>query len=103
MKLVLSALALAFALIQIGSAQDATGDWQGTLQAAGSSLHLLFHITKAEGGSLKATMDSLDQNAMGIPITSVTVTDAHLTLEANTIHAKYDGKFNKDFSQIDGT
>src|SRR5579863_3109421 len=49
--------------------QDIAGDWQGTLSAGGTELRLVLHITKSSDGSLKATLDSIDQpGANGIPV-----------------------------------
>ncbi len=47
--------------------QDVTGDWQGSLSAGGAELRLVLHITKGADGALKATLDSVDQGANGIP------------------------------------
>ena len=43
------------------SAQDLTGDWQGTLGAAPRQLRVILHIEKADGSSWKATLASIDQ------------------------------------------
>jgi pimeloyl-ACP methyl ester carboxylesterase len=48
-------------------------------------------------------MDSLDQNATGIPVTSVTRASASLKFEIKSIGGKYDGTISQDLSTISGT
>jgi hypothetical protein len=79
------------------------GDWQGTLNAGGTQLRLALHIAAAKDGSLTATLDSLDQGAIGIPVTSVTLKDSKLGLTVDAVHGTYDGIVNKDATGIDGT
>lgn len=97
--LVLSAFAVLGA-----SAQEVSGDWQGTLHIAdGGELHLLLHIVRGQNGSLNATLDSLDQNARGIPISTIALKDSTLTFESSAIGGSFQGKLNADASAIEGT
>jgi uncharacterized protein (TIGR03435 family) len=50
------------------SAQDLTGQWQGTINP-GKELRLVFVIANADGGGLRGTMHSIDQGGQGIPAT----------------------------------
>ena len=79
----------------IAKAQDVVGDWQGTLKAGGAELRLALHITKAEGGELKATLDSIDQGANGIPVTSVTLKNSKLTLLVDSVRGTWEGTVNR--------
>ena len=54
------------------------GLWEGTLKTGPLDLRFAFKITK-EGDTLKATMDSLDQGAKGIPFSKVTFAEGKLT------------------------
>jgi hypothetical protein len=47
-------------------AQDAAGDWQGTLKAGGAQIRVVVHISRNPAGNLTATFDSPDQGATGI-------------------------------------
>jgi fermentation-respiration switch protein FrsA (DUF1100 family) len=83
---------------------DLAGDWQGTLNAGGQQLRLVLHITKAPDGSLKATLDSIDQpGANGIPVNSVALKDSKLSLEVAMVHGTYEGKVSADGKTISGT
>jgi len=84
--------------------QDITGDWQGTLSAGGAELRLVLHLTKAPDGSLKATLDSIDQpGGNGIPVSSITLKDSQLHVGIDAVHGTYDGKVAPDAKTISGT
>ena len=87
----------------LASAQDVTGDWQGTLTAAGAELRLVLHITKSADGTLTATLDNVDQNANGIPVSSVVLKDSKLSLGINAVHGSYEGTVAPDGKSISGT
>lgn len=84
-------LALACATVAPLEAQEITGDWNGILEAQGTQLRLVFHIARSDSG-LQATMDSPDQGAMGIAISSTSFTDSRLRLELRRIGAVYEGR-----------
>src|SRR5208283_765195 len=87
----------------VANAQDVVGEWEGTLKAGGAELRLVLHITKGEGGELKATMDSVDQGANGIPVSAITLKDSQLSLEVEAWHGTYEGKVNAAATEIEGT
>lgn len=84
-------------------AQDIAGDWQGTLSAGGMELRLVLHVTKSTDGSLKATLDSVDQGANGIPVSSITLRGSKLHLGVDAVHGTYDGTLAPDAKIISGT
>jgi CubicO group peptidase (beta-lactamase class C family) len=79
------------------------GDWQGTLNAGGAQLHLVLHVTAAKDGALAATLDSVDQGANGIPVTTIILKDSKLNLTVEAAHGAYEGVVNKDATEIAGT
>ena len=102
-KLILLAL-VTLALTPLGRAQSQiAGEWQGTLNAGGAQLRLVLHVTAAKDGSLSSTLDSVDQGAIGIPVTSVTLKDSKLSLIVDAVHGTYEGTVNNDATAIDGT
>ena len=86
-----------------GAAQDVTGDWNGKLNVNAAELRLVLHITKNADGSIKATLDSVDQGANGIPVSSVTLKDSKLSLTVNAVNGSYEGKVNSAVTEIAGT
>ena len=96
-------LLMFLAAVTFARAQDIAGDWKGTLSAGGAELRLVLHVTKAADGSLKATLDSVDQGANGIPVNSVTLKDSKLSLDVATVHGTYEGTVAADGKSIKGT
>ena len=70
MKRFLAIAALTFLAATVARAQDIAGDWQGTIKTGMGELRLVLHVTKNADGTLKATVDSPDQNAAGVAIDS---------------------------------
>jgi hypothetical protein len=84
-------------------AQNIVGDWQGTLKAGPAELRLVLHIAKSADGSLKATLDSVDQAANGIPVTSISLKDGNLAFTVDSVQGSYEGKVSSDATTISGT
>lgn len=78
------------------------GDWQGTLEARGGRLRLAIHVTKGPDGTLKASFDSLDQGAMGIPVDKATFDGGVLRLDLSSIGARYEGTLGKEGTELTG-
>jgi hypothetical protein len=85
------------------SAQDISGDWNGTLKVGAAELRLVLHISKSAEGNLKASLDSIDQGANGIPVSAVTLNESKLSLKVDAVNGTYDGNVNADASEIAGT
>ncbi len=81
---------------------DIDGAWAGVLAAGPMNLHLVFHIATTPAG-LSATLDSLDQGAKGIPVSSVTRDKFNLKLEMKKLAAVMDGTISDDGTAISGT
>ncbi len=94
-----------FLAVGIGAshAQNIAGDWQGTLKVGGAELRLVLHVAKNTDGSLKATLDSVDQGANGIPVTSISLKDSKLNFTVDAVHGTYEGKVTSDGNEISGT
>lgn len=78
------------------------GHWAGSLQAGEAVLHLVLHVSKAADGSLKATLDSLDQGVYGIEVTSLTQKGSTLQFSVSSVGVSYEGKISADSAGIDG-
>lgn len=84
-------------------AKSIAGDWQGTLSAPNGELRLALHITESGDGSLKATLDSIDQGANGIPVSSITLKDSKLNFTVDVVSGSYEGTVNAEATEIKGT
>ena len=72
--------------------QDITGQWNGVLKVQGTQLRIVFNITKT-GNVYSSTMDSPDQGAKGIPVTTTTFENTKLKLEIANFKIEYNGDF----------
>jgi len=103
MKKLLVTFAFILLATAVSLAQDITGDWNGTLSINGAELRLVLHVTKNPDGTLKSTLDSVDQNAKGIPVASTTLKDSTLDLKVEAVNGTYEGKVSADAKEIVGT
>ncbi|MBI4876463.1 MAG: alpha/beta hydrolase [Acidobacteria bacterium] len=77
------------------------GDWSGTLEAGAARLRLVLHVAASDSG-LTAKLDSVDQGAMGIPVTTVSEQGGQVRLELRPLSASFEGRFNKEGTEIAG-
>jgi len=85
------------------AANGVEGDWHGTLDVGAIQLRLAFHFSRSGDGTLGGTLDSLDQNARGIPLSKVTEAGASVSLEIKSVGATFDGHLKGDGASISGT
>ncbi len=78
------------------------GSWMGDLKAGGATLRLVFNVAAA-GGGLSATMDSPDQGAKGIPVSSATAQGDSIRLEVKLAQGLYIGTISSDGASIEGS
>ena len=82
--------------------QRIVGDWNGALKAGGASLRIVFHIA-ASGSGYSATMDSPDQGAKGIPVSSAQFDGEHVALSVTAIGGSYSGTLESGGMSIAGS
>jgi fermentation-respiration switch protein FrsA (DUF1100 family) len=92
---------IAFGTISTVFCQDITGSWNGILKVQGIQLSLVFHINKTENG-FSATMDSPDQKAFGIPVTTTDFENSNLKIAVANAKIEYEGVLGLD-GIINGT
>jgi hypothetical protein len=103
MKNLLMSAVLVVSTVCAGQAQNIVGDWQGTLKAGMAEFRLVLHIASGNDGNLNATLDSVDQGADGIPVTSISLKDSNLSFTVDSVHGTYEGKVNPNATAIEGT
>jgi hypothetical protein len=79
------------------------GTWQGTLEEGSVKLRLAVHVRRGPGGQYNSTLDSIDQDATGIPIQTTTFSGNRLHLDLPALGATYDGMLSADGSRISGS
>jgi len=81
--------------------QDITGTWNGVLVIPGGQLRVDFHITATDDG-YTSTMDSPDQGAFGISVTSTEFEDNELTIKMTDLDVLYKGILKAE-NTVEGT
>lgn len=98
-------LLLFFGIIGLASglfAQDITGDWHGQMDIQGIKLRLVLHI-RQEGDGLKATLDSPDQKAFGLPAGEIRYETPVLTFALPNLGVTYKGDWQAASESFTGT
>jgi pimeloyl-ACP methyl ester carboxylesterase len=103
MKRIITIASLIICTTCLAQGQDIAGDWQGTLNAGTRQLHLVLHVTKDTDSNLKASLDSVDQDARGIPVSAISLKNSKLKFTVDKINASYQGKLSQDATKISGT
>ena len=101
----LSIFLISFVFIQSTFASDKNivGTWQGTLKVQTMELRVVFHFQTDSTGAMKATLDSPDQGARGIPIDNVSTRLDSVILTISAIGGSYEGITQPGDSVITGT
>lgn len=94
---------LAVSAVTISAQTGIEGTWQGSLSAGGATLRLQLNIKKDAKGALTATLDSLDQGAMGLRATEVSLKLGALHFNVPSVGGSYDGKLDEKGNGINGT
>lgn len=81
-------------------AQDITGQWNGILNVQGTQLRLVFNVSKTETG-YSSTMDSPDQGAKDIPVTTTTFENPTIKFTVANLGVEYSGDLKNN--EIVGT
>ncbi len=84
------------------SISEIEGSWSGKLKEGGMELRLVFNFAMTQADTVKATLDSPDQAAMGIPLGRVTFDNDTLKVNAPMLRGYYSGVFVGD-STLKGT
>lgn len=105
-------LSLSFPTLCLAQA-NLVGEWHGTLDANGNTMHVLWHVVAAPDGSVTSTFDNVDENINGIKVKSMTVDGSKITLavddqvEANgetvNIKGSFSGTVSADGKEVTGT
>jgi pimeloyl-ACP methyl ester carboxylesterase len=84
------------------AAAGIVGSWQGTLQAGPQQLRLVLKVSQNAEGMLSAKMDSVDQGAMDLPVSKISLTGNSVTFEISMVGGSYEGTWDKQKQEISG-
>src|SRR4030042_982097 len=82
--------------------QNVAGKWLGTITFGSTKLRIAFEISEVKEGDYTASMRSIDQSGVSIPMSAVKLNGDSLRLEMDAIHSAYEGKFTADGDTTEG-
>lgn len=101
MKQIITSLLLLFSISTFS--QDISGKWSGTIES-GKSEPVVFNFTfEKNGGNYTTTIDIPAMRVENLKPKSTTFTDKKLLVNGENLGIKYEGVFNQDLQQIEGT
>ncbi len=78
------------------------GVWWGVLEAGGLRLRLVVRLKRDANGAWRATFDSPDQAAFGIPVSAVQIEGRRITLQSDAVQGELTGTLSEDGARIEG-
>ncbi|OEK06654.1 hypothetical protein [Roseivirga misakiensis] len=107
MKAIMTLILGAFLMTQSSDPAKVVGDWEGTIEAPGQSIKIIFHVTNTDG-KLSSTLDVPQQGAMGLKVDSTSFKDDKIKMVLNLLPASFegtlkDGKITGKWSQGGGS
>jgi hypothetical protein len=79
------------------------GDWDGVLVVNGTQLRLALHVKTTSAEGTTATLDSIDQNALGAPVSAISRDGAQVRFELKALAARFDGALEPGNQTIAGS
>ena len=76
--------------------KDFAGEWLGTTEIQGKTIHLGLKLASAPDGTATATLISVDQGNTEVPIHTVTIHDKSLAFESRSVSGKFNGTLGAD-------
>ena len=67
------------------------GAWEGTIDSGGRTRRVALKLSRAADGTATATLIAVDQGNLQIPVTTVTIQDKQVQLEARAVSGTYRG------------
>ena len=103
MKTLLRWVVAVVMLLSAGTAyaQSLAGNWQGTLQAGQRPFRVVFVVSAADGGGLRAAIYNIDQGGQAVPAT-VTAQGTAVRVNAAGVNLTFDGSLSADGNTITG-
>ncbi len=76
--------------------------WEGTIDYVSTKLRLILKVSKAKDGKTSASLISVDQNNIELPVDSITYEGRFVHFEIERIGAIFEGALSRDGSEIAG-
>lgn len=87
----------------LAGGQSIVGDWHGSVEIPNDApLRLALHVARDAGGTLRATIDSLDEGGSGLPVDSIEVRESRVRFEMKSVAGVYQGTVAAGGSRLTG-
>lgn len=83
--------------------EGVAGTWQGTMRAGQQDLRLVFVVSGAEQGGLRAMMYSIDQGGQGVSASEVLLRGSTLRIAIAAANGGFEGELSADGTSVAGT
>jgi len=87
---------------EIPTADGVVGHWLGTLSIPGMELRIVFHVERSDAGALSGTLDSPDQGAYGLRLSSVEQQSGSVVFAIASLGGRYAGRLSEGGEAIEG-
>ena len=78
------------------------GNWEGSLETPGGALKLVVHFKNQPDKTVKATLDSPDQNSVDLPLTDIVQKGPAVEFQLRLVNGGFKGTLNKEATQLGG-
>lgn len=78
------------------------GDWEGVIESMRGNIKAVVHFRNQPDKTVKATIDSPDQGAMGLALSDVVQKGSSIEFQLRMAKGSYKGELNKEATQITG-
>jgi pimeloyl-ACP methyl ester carboxylesterase len=97
-----STVGIAWGISDSKASQSIAGKWLGTITFGTTQLRIGFEISETNEHNYAASMRSIDQSGIDIPMSAVKLNGDSVRLEIDAIRSAYEGKFTDDGNTIEG-
>ena len=91
------------ALLPLASPAQQKPNIAGTYNGMLGNLHLRLHLTSEASGAFTGALDSLDQNAIGLPCADIHIDGQSLTFNVPAVNGSWKGTVSPDGASLSGT
>jgi hypothetical protein len=78
------------------------GNWEGTIETPNGNLRIVAHFKNQPDKTVKASLDSPDQNALDLPVTDVVQQGTAVEFQLRMVGGGYKGTLNKEATELTG-
>ena len=78
------------------------GNWEGSIDTPNGTLRIIVHFSNQQDKTVKATLDSPDQNSADLPLTDVVQKGSAVEFQLRLVNGGYKGTLNKEATELSG-